>query len=136
MKTETTVAIIDDDSIYRFTATRIIQLSHLAGSIHQFVSGNEALEYISTHKNSQELLPDIVLLDLNMPVTDGWMFLDSFREIKSILCKDIMIYLVTSSIDVRDIRHSKMYPEIKGFISKPLEFEKIKEILSTEHYSN
>ena len=127
------VGIIDDDPIYQFTAKKILQLSKQAGEIQQYTSGDDALEFIRNNSDKHEKIPDILLLDLNMPVTDGWMFLDSFRKIKSTISKEIVIYLVTSSIDPRDIAQSKSYSEIKGFISKPLDIELIKEILTTSH---
>ncbi|MBK5277531.1 MAG: response regulator, partial [Bacteroidia bacterium] len=102
----------------------------LADAIHQFASGDAALRYITANCDIPTNLPDIILLDINMPVTDGWMFLDSYRKIKTTLSKDIVIYVVTSSIDQRDIEHSKQYHEVKGFISKPLEMERIKKMLS------
>lgn len=130
---ELSIAIVDDDPIYQFTAKKIIQISKLAGDIQQFMSGDEALDYIVNNKNNFEKLPSLLLLDLNMPVMDGWMFLDSFHEIKSTICKEILIYIVTSSIDPRDIAHSKSYTEVKEFISKPLDIELVKQILSIEN---
>ncbi|MDZ4714797.1 MAG: response regulator [Cytophagales bacterium] len=127
----TSVAIIDDDPVYQFTTKKIIELSKLAGTVSQFNSGDEALAFIERNCNGIEALPDIVLLDLNMPVTDGWMFLEGFRKIRGSLCKEVAIYLVTSSIDPRDIALSKTYPEVKEFISKPLDMEQIREILSS-----
>ncbi|NJN41304.1 MAG: response regulator [Flammeovirgaceae bacterium] len=110
-----------------------MQLSNKAGEIHQYLTGDEALDAIKNNCDKFEKLPDILLLDLNMPVTDGWMFIDSYRKMKSTVCKEIAIYLVTSSIDPRDIAQSKSYSEIKGFISKPLDIELVKEILTANH---
>lgn len=129
---EASIGIIDDDPVYQFTAKKIVQLSHLAGEILQFTSGEEALSYINSNRNEYEQLPDILLLDLNMPVTDGWMFLDAYRDLKATLCKKMQIYIVTSSIDPRDIAHAKSYPEVVEFISKPLDIERIKKILAAE----
>lgn len=126
------VAIVDDDSIYQFTAKRIIQLSSPSSTIRQFNSGSDALDYLARNRQIHENLPDVLLLDINMPVTDGWMFLDAYQKMRSSICKDIMIYVVTSSIDSRDISHAKQYPEVRGYISKPLGADKVKEILDVE----
>lgn len=131
-KSETAVAIVDDDSIYQFAARRIIELSYPLSTVQQFKSGSDALDYITSHSEAFEKLPDVILLDLNMPITDGWMFLDTYKKIKSTVCKDIIIYIVTSSIDARDISNAKRYPEVKGYISKPLEVDRIKEILTLD----
>jgi len=124
------VAIIDDDPIYQFAAKRFLQLSGLAGDIKQFMSADSALEFFEANRNIKNELPDIILLDINMPVTDGWMFLDSFKQLKGTLSKEIQIHMVTSSIDSRDIARSKTYSDVKSFVSKPMEMEVIKEILS------
>ena len=127
---EASIGIIDDDPVYQFTAKKIVELSHRAGKIHQFTSGDEALTYLSDHREGYLELPDILLLDLNMPVTDGWMFLDAYRKLKPSLCKKMLIYIVTSSIDPRDIAHAKSYPEVIEFISKPLDIDRIQGILT------
>lgn len=126
------VAIVDDDPIYQFAARRILEFTSMTGEIHQFMSGEPALEYILKNKDNAERLPDILLLDLNMPIVDGWMFLDSYQKIKNTLAKNILIYMVTSSIDVRDISQAKTYPEVRQYLSKPLDIDFLKGILSEE----
>jgi len=130
-KIEASVAIVDDDPIYQFTAKKILQLSNLSGEIQQYLTGDDALEFIKNNRAQIEKLPDILLLDLNMPVMDGWMFLESYNKLKDTVGKEIIIYLVTSSIDPRDIAQSKSYGIVKDFISKPLDIEMVKEILSS-----
>nr|WP_321222116.1 response regulator [uncultured Psychroserpens sp.] len=74
-----------------------------------------------------ENLPDIILLDINMPIMDGWQFLDEFVKIES--HKLITIYIVSSSIDPQDIKRAKKYQNISNYIVKPITIKKLKTIM-------
>jgi CheY-like chemotaxis protein len=67
-----------------------------------------------------DALPDVILLDINMPIMDGWDFLEWFKEFKENLVKAIPIFMVSSSIDWRDIEKAKSYEEVIDYMSKPL----------------
>lgn len=125
------ICIIDDDEIYIF----LMKKSFAAMGIHQevisFLNGADALEELLHLKNNQEDLPGIILLDINMPIMDGWEFLNEFRKIQSENSSKIPIYIVSSSIANEDIEKSKQYPEIIDYLSKPLELETIVSIIYT-----
>ncbi len=125
-----TVALVDDDSIFQFTATRMIESAHLADNILHFINGAEALRYLDENSSQPDKLPDYLFLDINMPLVDGWMFLDDLAKIKSNLSKEFPIYMVSSSIDPRDINRSKDYHEIKDFVIKPVSLERFTKLLS------
>ena len=74
-------------------------------------------------------LPDIIFLDINMPITDGWGFLEEFHELKKTLGKDIKIYMVSSSIDPRDHNRAKNIPEVTEYMEKPVSMSKFSELL-------
>ncbi len=101
------VAIVDDDPIYRFTSVRSIERQQLANKVLEFNSGSDALEFLARNSSDSSSLPDVILLDINMPLTDGWMFLDEFDRMKSSMSKQIVIYMVSSSIDQRDLQRAK-----------------------------
>jgi two-component system, chemotaxis family, chemotaxis protein CheY len=124
-----TIALVDDDSIFQFTATRLIESAKLARKILHFENGGDALQYLKENSLSPENLPDYLFLDINMPFVDGWMFLEDFVKIKSGLVKEIKIYMVSSSIDPRDMNRAKGFIEVKDFVVKPVTMEMFTQLL-------
>jgi CheY-like chemotaxis protein len=125
------IALVDDDSIFQFTATRLLESSKLAQNILHFENGAEALTFLREKALQKEFLPDYLFLDINMPFVDGWMFLEDFTTLKSSLAKDISIYMVTSSIDQRDLNRAKGFSEVTDFIIKPISLERFQELLKS-----
>ncbi len=123
------VALVDDDSIFQFTAARLIQSAKLAGQILQFENGGSAIDYLRAHATDANKLPDHLFLDINMPFFDGWMFLEDFAELKSKLAKRINIYMVSSSIDPRDMNRAKEFQEVSEFVVKPVSIETFSRLL-------
>ena len=87
--------------------------------------GREALAYLQHTRD----LPDYIFLDINMPFIDGWMFLDDYEHIKSKLAKPISIYMVSSSIDPRDMSRARNNGNVKDYVVKPVTREKFIELL-------
>lgn len=125
-----TIFLIDDDLIQLKVAEKTIEQTVQGKTIRQFQEAGYALEYLKQHVRGGESLPDIILLDLNMPEMTGWDFLDIFENWKDTWNKEIKIYILTSSPDEADIRKSKAYPSVNGYIIKPLTREKILELFS------
>jgi two-component system, chemotaxis family, chemotaxis protein CheY len=123
------IALVDDDAVFQFTATRLIESTKLAKQILKFDNGGEALKYLRENTQDITKLPDFLFLDINMPFVDGWMFLDDFIKFKSSLAKEIKIYMVSSSIDPRDMNRAKNFIEIKDFVVKPVTLEMITNLL-------
>jgi CheY-like chemotaxis protein len=85
------------------------------------MNGKEAITTLNnTLKNNDEHIPDIILLDINMPVMDGWEFMEEIKRIKSKINKQIIIYIVSSSIALEDRNKSKTFTDIIGYIPKPI----------------
>lgn len=121
--------IIDDDSIYQFTIKRIIESVHLAKSITAFYDGEEALNFMVDNYHNEEQLPDVILLDINMPIMDGFQFMEEYIKIKPKLGKKITIYMVSSSVDRADIERAKKITEISDYIIKPIKQGEIEHII-------
>ena len=74
-------------------------------------------------QNSIEDLPDVILLDINMPVMDGFQFVEEYRKVKQKFDKNITIYMISSSVDRADVDKAKGVEEISKYFSKPLEYK-------------
>ena len=123
------VFIIDDDPIHQRIAQIMITKHQLYSEFVSYTEAGKALEFLNTNHNVLELLPDVILLDLNMPVVDGWDFLDAYEKIKDNFTKEIKIFIVSSSVDEKDISRSQSYSSVKGFFSKPLSPDVIRQTL-------
>lgn len=123
------VWIIDDDRIYTFTVQKLIEKGQFAQKIDIFQNGQDALDRLQKITFDTAKYPDIILLDINMPIMDGWQFMDEF--VKFVDKSAITLYMVSSSIDPRDKEKAKRYKDIDGFITKPLTIESIKKLMTS-----
>ncbi len=120
--------IIDDDDILVMLVKMLIQKNPRYDASQEFYNGEAAIEHLNAVIAANDQLPDVILLDLNMPILDGWQFLDAFVQFS--LPKDIPIFIVTSSIDPKDIEAAKKYKEVKGYLMKPLTQDKLNQIFA------
>ena len=127
------VLIIDDDPVYRFAAVRTIAATGLSGHITECNDGQEALDYLTNNASTPTNLPDIIFLDLNMPVMNGWDFLKAFHSYLHNVTKSIYVYIVTSSIDTSDMERSKEFGHVTDYLIKPVFKETFAQILNTVH---
>ncbi|TDE09001.1 response regulator [Dyadobacter psychrotolerans] len=123
------IGVIDDDLVYKFVVRTLIGRTSPTSSIIELNDGQEAIEFINQNKYQLSALPDIILLDINMPRLNGWQFLDQLRD-SSIAHYSPSIYMVSSSSDIGDITMARTYKEITRLISKPIPLQVIREILS------
>lgn len=122
------VFIIDDDPIHQRITQIMITKHELFDEYTSYTEAQKALDFLTANYANLETLPDVILLDLNMPEVDGWDFLDVFEVFKNKLKKDIRVFIVSSSVDEKDMLRSKTFASVRGFISKPLSPDIIREI--------
>ena len=116
--------LIDDDEIFTYIIKKIIEESEISEQITIFNNGRDAINYLTEVAEEETLLPKVIFLDLNMPLLDGWGFLDEYIRLKPKMCKKINLYVITSSVSTHDHEKSKEYSDITDFIVKPLAKEK------------
>ncbi len=125
------ILLVDDDPTFVYLAKRIISSTGYHTQIIECADGQEAVEFIDKEIKNKVKLPDLILLDLSMPVADGWSFLKEYDQIESRLQKKIFLYIVSSSISPHDVERSKGFKTVKDFLIKPLLKEKVLEIFQT-----
>jgi CheY-like chemotaxis protein len=110
--------IIDDDPVFVLLFKKILRKLGKFETILNFENGQIALDTLIAKEKNNEPMPNIIFLDINMPVLDGWEFLKTIEKYP--FKKDLNIYMVSSSIDSFEINKSKKYKFVKNFISKPI----------------
>ena len=116
-----TVVLIDDDAIINLATENTITLNEFADQVIAFTTIKDALSFLSKAVNEEGILfPDIIFLDIHMPVQDGWDFIDAYREFPKTVKGKGRLYMLSSSIDESDILRSKQYQDVRDFIRKPL----------------
>jgi CheY-like chemotaxis protein len=124
------IALVDDDKIFQLTSAKMIRSLNLTHNILQFGNGEEALQYLRDNAEVPDNLPDYIFLDINMPYVDGWMFLADYATLKAKLNKSISIFMISSSIDPRDIIRAQNNLDVREYIIKPVSPEKFKQLVS------
>ncbi|WDF55224.1 response regulator [Mucilaginibacter sp. KACC 22063] len=127
MKKLDIACIIDDDPMYTYILSRQMKVIDFCETLLVFHNGLEALKYLKPILESPDILPDVILLDLNMPVMDGWQFLDEFTKFN--ISKKVTVYIVSSSIDQADHDRAATYKEVSHFYVKPVTRQNLVEIL-------
>ncbi|MBG9376090.1 response regulator [Panacibacter sp. DH6] len=127
--TKPQVLLIDDDQVYLFAATKTIEATGMASSVEVCTNGLDALEYLNRIIGSGGKLPDVIFIDINMPVMDGWEFLEEYKSVSVKIPGSIKIYILSSSVDKNDIMRSKEYQSVVDYVVKPVYKEKFSEIL-------
>lgn len=123
-----TTCIIDDDDIYLFSVKKVIEVNNLSDKVLEFKNGQEALDFFRAYCNDHDLLPDVIFLDINMPVMNGWEFIEEFRKIRPSITKDILLYIVSSSVDRTDVDKARSLPTVNDYITKPITASQLKTI--------
>lgn len=130
----TKILCVDDDAITLMLCKKVITKAEFSEEIDTANNGEEAIIYferlfIENKNNNNVVNPQLVFLDLNMPIMNGWEFLDLFS--KSEYYKnfpDIKVIVLSSTIDPKDIEKSRKYSMVLNFLSKPITIEMLQSI--------
>lgn len=116
------VMCVDDDPITLMLFKKIVEKACFAKEIVNAMNGEEAITFINTITN-KNTKPQLIFLDLNMPLMGGWEFLDLFNNSNYYNSNNTKVIILTSTIDPEDIKKSKTYPNVIEFLSKPITVE-------------
>ena len=129
-KKQVDVLILDDDDVSNFIYKKIIESSGIANNIVTFQKGRLAIEYLADKASSSDSFPDMIFIDINMPVMNGWDFLDEYKEkIAPRVDKFVFISMLSSSVYKEDIQKAQGYDVVNEYISKPLTQEGVSELI-------
>lgn len=107
-----TMALVDNDELFVLLTKRIISRTDLVDHLQVYKNGLDAINYLTLNSNNPDALPEIILLDLSMPILNGWQFLEAYSKIVSSIEKKITIYIYSSSISPDDFSRSKLIKEV------------------------
>jgi len=126
--------LVDDDEINNFISIKLIRKAVDNADIKACLNGRFAIDELSEiQKQDPSKLPDYILLDINMPIMNGWEFLDEYKRLNIDPLGKSKIFIISSSVFSNDISKARSYPLVRNFVSKPLSVEKIKEMLEDGH---
>jgi CheY-like chemotaxis protein len=129
------ILFIDDDEPTNFLNKLIVDEMRCAEHVQIVHSGREALDYLTQsgpyqNNGNSYPRPDLIFLDINMPGMDGWEFLDHYKKLPDNQKGNIVMVMLTTSLNPDDAKAAEQYAEIAGFENKPLQSEIIQKILS------
>lgn len=123
------LTLIEDDDVIVYLTQKLIRESNEVELLNVLKNGRKALDYFIENISNLALLPDLIFLDLSMPILDGWQFLEEFEKIRTSIEKPIQLYITTSSISPKDLSKAEEYPFISDFIIKPISLENFNRII-------
>jgi len=123
------VLLVDDDMINNFINARLIRKIEMSHNLHISTNGKDAITHLSGKLEKQEVCPELILLDINMPVMDGFEFVEAFRKLNFSNQDKVVIVMLTTSSNPKDIEKIEAL-NIGGYINKPLTEEKLKNALT------
>ena len=122
--------IIDDDPIFVYSTKRIMKEVNFSENIIVYTNGQDAIDGLNDMINNGDKMPSVIFLDLNMPIMNGWDFLEDFVQIPHNNREEVLIYIISSSIDPRDLEQIKSYEVVNNYILKPVVREDLHTVLS------
>ena len=127
-KSYKSVMLVDDNDVDNYISQRMIELSKFADKVLVKNNGKSALEFLEAHQNNPDTLPDIIFLDISMPIVDGYVFLYEFEKYSETLKNKSKVVILTSSDNRQDIERMNDNEFVFKYVTKPLTEETLNEI--------
>lgn len=122
------ILLVDDDHEDNFFHEIIIKKMDITNTIQVARNGLEALEFL---RKKNQVIPELIFLDINMPKMNGWEFLEEYKHLNPNQKAKITIVMLTTSANPDDVKKAEEIADVNGYRSKPLSFEMLNEILHT-----
>lgn len=118
--------VIDDDDINIFIIKKIVEKTGYDINMVSKTNGQLAIDHLDDILENDAPFPHLILIDINMPVLNGWEFLEAYDKLN--ITQRVDMYMLSSSVYENDIEKAKTYKKVKGFISKPLSINRLIEL--------
>jgi len=123
------VMLLDDDEVNNFICSSIIQKSIPESRVISFLNGKQGLDYLESLLGKNDYnLPDLIFVDINMPVMNGWEFLDRYKKIANRFNKKIVLMMLTASMSDKDVKKAKTYEIVDDYLTKPLRQDELTKV--------
>jgi CheY-like chemotaxis protein len=129
MDSKIDLLVIDDDDINIFIIKKIVEKTGYNINMVAKTNGQLAIDHLNTLLEENQAFPQLVLIDINMPVLNGWEFLEAYDKLE--IEQRVDMYMLSSSVYENDIEKAKTYKTVKGFISKPLSINRLIELFDS-----
>ena len=126
------VMLVDDNDTDNFISKRIVEITNFADDVIVKNSGKSALDYLEEHRETPETLPEIIFLDINMPIVDGFVFLYEYEKFNNEIKDKCRVIILSSSDNKRDIDKIVNNDYVIKFVTKPLTEKTLEEIKTIE----
>lgn len=133
MKKLKSILLIDDDEPTNFINKKRIKQAEVCENILVQDDGESAIELLNKLEKEGQSLPELIFLDINMPGMNGWEFLEEFKNLSSVTKENIVVVMLTTSLNVDDRKKAEAIEEISDFINKPFLIDQLHNIL-TKHF--
>lgn len=124
------IMVIDDNQIDRYIAEKTIRKYRFSDDVLSMPSAIDALKYLSATENHSSL-PEVILLDINMPEMNGFEFLGKYAELPEAIRNNTTVFMLSTSLNEDDIRTAGQNPYVQKFLNKPLNEETLNIIRKT-----
>lgn len=129
MKPFKSILLIDDDEATNYLHKFYINEWEITENVYVAVNGKEAIDFLKTNDNFRNEKPSLILLDINMPVMNGFEFMEAYENLEDELKASTVIVMLTTSLHPKDLQKADSFPDLKAYINKPLTKDEIYEIL-------